>query len=406
MRVSPTQYSIQAHGSPRNGSHLRSWVLEGSIDGSSWTELDRRTNNDDLNGANLIQAFSISKSIEYRFIRLRQTGKNHEGNDMLAFYHFEAFGFLVEFAAAGTLSVAPIRSVSPSVPSLTSSVVVAEDSETDIAIGSLPLTPSTSPSVPVLSSTNIVANMSETQITLNSFRPLDGILSHLSRKYGGNVHDKGIVTITSSSIYGDDPQYSPTNLAGPSSLYCDDPYGFAPNQHFSSNDAVNQWVQWDFHDMRVNPTEYCIQSHGSARNGSHLRSWVIEGSIDGLTWTAVDRRTNNDDLNGESLIGAFSVRKSSEYRFLRLRQTGRNHSNDHTLAFYHFEVFGNLRGFHATTPSLLDRLRTVFTFVPVDGSSEVVNGTVTEITRRSVNQFMANILFIGFAFFLVYCVLF
>jgi hypothetical protein len=45
-------------------------------------------------------------------------------------------------------------------------------------------------------------------IAMKSLCPLEGLLSHLSRKYGGNVHDTGIVKITSSSTKGDDPQYA------------------------------------------------------------------------------------------------------------------------------------------------------------------------------------------------------
>jgi hypothetical protein len=161
---------------------------------------------------------------------------------------------------------------------------------------------------------------------------LNGIISHLSRKHGGNLHEKGIVTLTSSSIYGDDPQYSPTNLADPSSRLI-----------FNSKNAPNQWVQWDFHEMRVSPTQYSIQAHGSTRNGSHLRSWVLEGSLECSSWTELDRRTNNDDLNGANWIHAFSIPKSIECRFIRLRQIGKNHQDDNMLAFRYFEVFGVVR---------------------------------------------------------------
>jgi hypothetical protein len=48
--------------------------------------------------------------------------------------------------------------------------------------------------------------------------PLDVILSHLGRKHGGNVHNKGIVTITASSVLSGDAQHSPKNVFDPGTL--------------------------------------------------------------------------------------------------------------------------------------------------------------------------------------------
>jgi hypothetical protein len=44
------------------------------------------------------------------------------------------------------------------------------------------------------------------------------------------------------------------------------------------------WVCWDFHELRIGPTYYTIV------NGM-MRSWVIEGSVDGEKWTEMDRQT-------------------------------------------------------------------------------------------------------------------
>jgi hypothetical protein len=78
----------------RNGSHLKSWNLNCLIDGSQGVELDRKTNNSELNWSLLIRSFQVSRWIECRFIRLLQTGNNHQMNDVLAFYHFDVFGRL------------------------------------------------------------------------------------------------------------------------------------------------------------------------------------------------------------------------------------------------------------------------------------------------------------------------
>jgi hypothetical protein len=121
---------------------------------------------------------------------------------------------------------------------------------------------------------------------MNSVRLLEGILSYLSRKYGGNVHDTGIVTITSSSTNGDDPQYSDKNLGDPNSA-----------RVFYSNGTVGQWVHWDFIELRVIPTHYSIQTHSNTPHYSHLKLWAIKGSIDCSNWAELYRRTNSHDLN-------------------------------------------------------------------------------------------------------------
>jgi hypothetical protein len=166
---------------------------------------------------------------------------------------------------------------------------------------------------------------------MNSASPLDGVFSHLSRKLGENLHEKGIMTITSRSVYANDPQHSPKNLAAPI-LGC----------FFCPLTAI-EWVQWDFHELRVAPTHYSIQTHNSPVGSAHLKSWVIEGSINGSSWIELHRRTNSHDLNGPAVIRSFSISKMIDCRFIRLRQTGSNHRNDNNLVFSCLELFGILR---------------------------------------------------------------
>jgi hypothetical protein len=69
--------------------------MEMSNDGSNWTEVDRRVNNNDLNGTSFIGTYSISGQVqESRFVRLRQIGKSHAGYDFLMVSGFELFGTL------------------------------------------------------------------------------------------------------------------------------------------------------------------------------------------------------------------------------------------------------------------------------------------------------------------------
>jgi hypothetical protein len=92
-RVKLTDYSIAAH---TNNYFLRSWVVEGSNDGDDghWISLDSRSGNTDANSGHLITTFNVASSDFYRFIRLRQTGVNANGNHYLILHGFEVFGFV------------------------------------------------------------------------------------------------------------------------------------------------------------------------------------------------------------------------------------------------------------------------------------------------------------------------
>jgi hypothetical protein len=91
MRVHPTHYTIKS-ASPA----LRSWVIESSLDGENWTEIDRKEDDYNLREWPNTASFAISNSGECCFIRLIQTGKNHGENDDLSVFSFDFFRTLLE----------------------------------------------------------------------------------------------------------------------------------------------------------------------------------------------------------------------------------------------------------------------------------------------------------------------
>jgi hypothetical protein len=97
MRVNLTHYSIR---SARNidGYHLQGWHLDGSVDGRSWVELDRRENNRSLNGRGAVATFSISGRNEdsFQMIRFQQHGPNSSSSHALVVSAIEFFGKLME----------------------------------------------------------------------------------------------------------------------------------------------------------------------------------------------------------------------------------------------------------------------------------------------------------------------
>jgi hypothetical protein len=154
---------------------------------------------------------------------------------------------------------------------------------------------------------------------------LDGIISHLTREQGGNVHDRGIVDISSKSV---DYSYVPKLAADLQST-----------NYFQSVNESDQWLCYDFKDRRVKPTHYSIHAHS---NNWYLRSWVFEGSNDCSSWTVLDEQKNNSTTNSSHPIGTFSVLRSSECRFIRVRQTGKNAQGNDYLILFAFEIFGQL----------------------------------------------------------------
>jgi hypothetical protein len=167
------------------------------------------------------------------------------------------------------------------------------------------------------------------EFPLKENKSLDGIISYLIRKHGGNVHDKGIVTITSKSVYASDSIWSARNI-GDVIDHC----------AFWSKNEPGQWICWDFHEMRVRPTHYTIES-GSPR----LKSWVIESSLDGENWTEIDRKADSTDFQRIRDTASFTVSNPSECRFIRLTHTA-NHSGNDYLAIMAFDFFGILLESH------------------------------------------------------------
>jgi len=165
------------------------------------------------------------------------------------------------------------------------------------------------------------------RIEFDSNSPLNGIISHLAREHGGNVHDVGIVEVTASSVYSN---YAPRNAVD-----------MTENSCFGSANKPDGWLCYDFKDSLIRPTHYSFRSrHTSWDKGAELVSWVIETSNDKATWTEIDRHSN--DRTSLGAIRSFSISKSCDpSRFIRIRQTGKtaNGSWDHLL-ITSLEFFG------------------------------------------------------------------
>jgi hypothetical protein len=160
--------------------------------------------------------------------------------------------------------------------------------------------------------------------------PFEGMIAHLTRECGGNVADRGIVGITSSSIWDDN--WKAKYVADLTDVL----------HVFQSKDEVNQWIEWDLKSVEIEATHYSIRTHGGKSGWNHLQHWILEGWNCQEMWRTLDERRSDSQLNGSGRIVTFDIKIRMRIGKIRLRQIGRNHRGDHVLAFTALELFGDL----------------------------------------------------------------
>jgi hypothetical protein len=182
------------------------------------------------------------------------------------------------------------------------------------------------------------------------FEVPDGIIAHLTSECGGNVHDRQVVDIPCGSFEKE------TNGASPhSGAYDGLPECAAKNVADLETDSRlrsacrgnwedimhtrNNWVCYDFKERKIVPTHYAIRTNWE---GPHLKSWLVETSVDGEIWPEVARMENNEQLNGRHFTGTFAAAGGRECRFIRLVNVGRNHWGWDDLRISAWETFGSL----------------------------------------------------------------
>jgi hypothetical protein len=208
---------------------------------------------------------------------------------------------------------------------------------------------------------------------------LSGIISYLTAKCGGNVHDRGVIEITASSVYRTAYSRNATDLGD--------------NSYFKSQSLPGQWISFGFKPLRIEPTHYAIQT-GSE---NHLKSWVVEGSGDGVSWTEIDWRENNSNLNDVTAVKMFVVWRSGNFGKIRLRQTSPNHAGNNCLVLSAFELFGEVAGLPDDFVKFCFPMAPIFpfTWAPFNGvisyltakcGGNIHDRGVVEITASSIHK--------------------
>ena len=97
MKVQMNGYSLQTLNYSSNWDHIKTWAIEGRNEDSDWTIIDKRPDNNDLNGYNFQHYYSIPEITKpYQYIRIRSLGPDHGGCHYLPLSHLEIYGTIIE----------------------------------------------------------------------------------------------------------------------------------------------------------------------------------------------------------------------------------------------------------------------------------------------------------------------
>jgi hypothetical protein len=113
-------------------------------------------------------------------------------------------------------------------------------------------------------------------------------------------------------------------------------------------DVEEAWLQFDFQDYRISPTDYTLRSGGDG--GWHLLQWTLKGTMeikggkDETVWDTLDSRDTRD-MVGSFATKTFSCQTSNSarfYRYLRITRGGCDSNGSKYLRLAAVEFFGRL----------------------------------------------------------------
>mgnify|MGYP001087271975 CR=1 FL=1 len=161
--------------------------------------------------------------------------------------------------------------------------------------------------------------------TSNNDDKFDGIINYLKNESNYNIG------ITSSTTHS---SLIPSNV-----IEYED-----RNKWFHSKDQPNNWICFDFNEKRIIPSNYKIRSSIYDVNQHNPRSWNIEGSNDNANWEILSEEKDSQYLNGKHLVHLFTINNkiTKEYRYIRMRLTGKNWMDYDYFMLDSFELYGNL----------------------------------------------------------------
>ncbi|KAH0793382.1 F5/8 type C domain containing protein [Histomonas meleagridis] len=150
-----------------------------------------------------------------------------------------------------------------------------------------------------------------------------GIFSYIKQVFGKPASDIVKVTGTTNLPLILDPQSS-------------------ESEYYASPPMENMWIQFNLEKHPFTLRSYTLQTvfHDDA---PHIRQWCIQGSDDEVNWVDLHRVEKTDALHGCGKSNTWHVDNNTEYKYIRLVQTGPNWHNTYSLVLQTIEFYGNTR---------------------------------------------------------------
>jgi len=100
-------------------------------------------------------------------------------------------------------------------------------------------------------------------------------------------------------------------------------------------------IRTNSYERKLKVTAYTLKT-ATTNDVGHLKSWVLEGSNDKQSWKVMDQQTKSSLLKGPGKVSTFSVSHSEPFKYIRIRQTDRNTSENDAMYLQAVELFGEL----------------------------------------------------------------
>lgn len=160
--------------------------------------------------------------------------------------------------------------------------------------------------------------------------PFKGILSSMKSQYGADLFAKKYLEIFTTT---GDSENIETLLEPDSKTY------FITS--FCKPTENSPAIVFHFFKNRVSISSYSIKSSVHKKGVNHLKSWVIEGSSNGIDWEILDTKQSVDSLDSPNQIMTYRCDDTSCYWYLRLRLTNVNVSGKYQICLSAIEFHGS-----------------------------------------------------------------
>ena len=192
----------------------------------------------------------------------------------------------------------------------------------------------------LLSSKSTNTNPQKTNLNLfeydgNPNHRFEGIIHHLQKNNNENLHDSGIINVTSKTVRDSHyPKYA---------------IDFNSDNYFLS-DIRYDWLKYDFKDKKIRPTSYSIKTRHDEDYQNPV-NWCIEvsntGGDNNEEWRIIDSRTRVQSVSKRNQVDTFQIEtqltNEESYRYIRMRCTGNTSGQGYAcLAISSLEYFGTL----------------------------------------------------------------